>query len=380
MRIAYNALFLTRPFSGTGQYTAQFLRAIVKALPDAEHIAYVPRPVDLELPEVLKVEVVPQSRSMLSPFIGYDYWERCDIGQAAQKRDVDVFHALYPTPPVKTNAPVVMTVHDMITWKLPQYRKKLRSRVKLGRILDGIKEADHLCAVSQTTKDEAVQIATIPPERITVTYEGLGQVFDKRTSPAQVRAAKQKQGLLRPYIFYIGGYDYRKNVRSLIRAFAQSGLAKTHDLVLAGAVTARKTRLYEDFQKLPEIIESAGVTKQTKTLGFLSEEEKKALLCGADAFIWPSLAEGFGLPVLEALAMGVPTAASDIPSTKELFAEAVVLFDPSTEAAMATALKEVTSKKHTELKKAGKRLATKYNWEDTSQKTAEVYEKLTRRS
>ena len=370
MKIAYNGLFLTRPLTGMGQYTEHLLAELPKTLPKAEHVAIVPGRVATP-PKGVTVETLKPGRYGVGEGLALDRWESHDLPKLAKDLGADVLLTPYPTPPTDVEIPVVMTVHDMIPWQLPAYRRSLRSRLKLRRIFEGIRQADQLLTVSKFSRDSIVHLAKVDPKKITIVHDGVGDRYRKRPTPAAITKVRRANKLsARPYVLYLGGYDYRKNVRRLIDAFAASGLAETHDLALAGAVTAPPGALYDDFRQLPELLQAAGISKQTKRLGFVSEADKPALLAGADAFVYPSVAEGFGIPILEALGLGVPVAAGKIPSTRELFPGAVALFDPADPSNMAAVLKRTVKNPSKARTAKGKSLAKRYTWSAAAKKAA----------
>lgn len=371
MKIVYNGLFLTRPNTGMGQYTAHLFEELPKALPKAEHVAITPSRV-AAAPKGMTVETLKPARYGVGEGLALDRWESHDLPYRAVELGADVVLTPYPTPPADAEIPVVMTVHDMIPWQIPAYRRSLRSRFKLRRILEGIRQADHILTVSKFARDSIVNLAAVEPKRITVVYDGVGDQYRQRPSPAAVAKVRRKFKLRRPYVLYLGGYDYRKNVRRLIDAFARSGLGETRDLVLAGAVTAPPGSLYDDYRQLPELLKSAGIDSQTQRLGFVDEADKPGLLAGADAFVFPSVAEGFGIPILEALGLGVPVAAGKIPSTRELFPGAVTLFDPADPSDLAGALKRTADSKSKTRVAKGKALARRYTWPAAAKRVADA--------
>lgn len=370
MKIAYNGLFLTRPHTGMGQFTAHLFAELPKALPAAEHVAIVPG--RATAPKGMDLELLKPSHYGLGQGLALDRWETHDLPKRAAALGAGVLLTPYPIPPTDVEIPVVMTVHDMIPWQLSAYRRSLRSRLKLRRILEGIREADRLLTVSKFARDSITALTDVDPRQITIVYDGLDDRYRKRPSTAAIAKVRRTHKLRRPYVLYLGGYDYRKNVRRLIAAFAASGVAATHDLVLAGAVTAPPGALYDDYRQLPELLRTAGIAAQTKRLGFVDEAEKPALLAGAAAFVYPSVAEGFGLPILEALGLGVPVAAGQIPSTRELFPGAVTLFDPADPADLAAVLKRVVKSPPKARIAKGRAVAKRYTWPAAAKRAAAV--------
>ncbi|HEY8109206.1 MAG TPA: glycosyltransferase family 1 protein [Patescibacteria group bacterium] len=383
VRIAVNGLFLGRPHTGMGRYTLGLLKALPAAMKDAEFVVFVPDKPDpsLKLPPGVRAVVVPTKRSLLGRGKAVDEWERNKLGLAASQLKAHLIFQPYPTPPTRNpyQVPVAMAVHDMIPWQLSRYRRSLRSRLKLRGVLDGIRRADRIVTVSRASAGAVTWASKVPADRISVTYEGLEPEYSRRPSAAAIAAARKRYGLQRPFVFYIGGYDFRKNVRGLIEGFAASGLAGGHDLVLAGAVTAPASALYEDFHKLPQLIAQAGIGGRTKVLGFVSEGEKRALLAAADSFAFPSLAEGFGLPVLEALAAKTPVAATDIATNQELFPGAYEPFRPDQTEELAKALRDATLEPDSAKVARGTEAVSRYTWSACAERTARVFSEMVAR-
>lgn len=375
MKVAINGLFLTRPLTGTGQYTEHLVRALSKVGAKHSYTVFVPGPVEASFPKNVTLVEKPPTLTWLGKGLSFDQWETAQMASALAELKPDLYHSPYPAPPLKTSVPVVMTVHDCIPQRFPMYRRGLRSAIKQRRIRQGVTKAQEIITVSETSKREIEAVFGVPASRITVGYDGITSDFLTPSPKTKVASIKGQYGLTRPYVLYLGGYDYRKNVRRLISGFAKSGLASSHDLVLTGALTAPSSKLYEDYLNLPVLLRDAKIHQHTHTIGFVTDEQKRALLAGASSFIFPSLAEGFGLPILEALAQGVPVAASDIPTTRELFTDSVGIFDPYNDHDLAKVLRSVTLDPDRRKRQQGKELAKRYSWERVAKTTLAVYEK-----
>lgn len=357
MKVLCNGLFLTRPNTGIGQYTRLLLPELAKAMPKDELMVAVPERIrGLKLKQV----VIPVSRSVFGYGVALNSWERHTIARATDEQKADLILTTYPTSPVATDRPVVMTVHDLIPWQDPAYRSTLRSRRKLALVKRGIHSAQHLLTVSETSKRALVE--KFNTSRVTVTYEDIDPALRKPAAKAAVAKARKKYGLDRPYSIYVGGFDARKNTRLLPEILASSHLAPTHDLVALGE-PGLPAKLYRDYL-------AVRTDPNIRTTGFVSEADKHALLTGADALIYPSRLEGFGLPVLEALAVGTPVAAGDSEAIHELFQPAVRLADANDPIALGAALAAAVTKPFP--KAAASQILRRYSWSKTAKLTAAV--------
>lgn len=374
MRVVHNGLFLTQPHTGIGQYTRHLLAALAEASDD-EHVVIVPEAVDFDVRQI-RLHELPVRRHLAGYGVALDAWETSGISRLLPELGADAYHAHYPTGPVSATLPTFMTVHDLIPWQRPEYRRGLRRRFKLRRQLAGIKRADHLLTVSETVKQDLIGLMGREGSRVTVTYDGVDQSLLAPLSEAEIAGVQKRYDLHRPYLFYIGGFDTRKNVRALVNAFVRSELAPTHDLVLAGAVTARPSALYRDYADI--LAMQPGIGEALKLPGFVAEADKKAFLAGAAAFVYPSLAEGFGIPILEALAVGAPVLAADIPVNRELFASAATLKDLSEPDRFARALQEIIRPAGAAPGRTGRQLAQRFSWEAAAKRTLAAYRQAAR--
>lgn len=384
MRIAYNGLFLERPHTGVGQYFRHLLPEIARQMPEDEHVLLVPtalpeehRTAFADMPNV-RIMHVPLPRSLLGYGKALDTWETRCMSQTTREIEADLFHTPYPTPPVTSTGPVVMTVHDTIPWDIPAYRTAWRSRFKLARQKKGMQSATHLLTVSATSQSEIARLTGRPTEDITVTYDGIAADFAAGVTAPIIQSTLAKYQLTRPYLTYFGGYDQRKNVRALVEAFAVSDLAESHDLVLGGALTAPPSTLYQDWYELPALLATLNLAPVVKRPGFVSESDKRAIIAGAAGFLYPSQAEGFGIPILEALALGTPVLASDIPVNRELFESATRLVDTKDTADFAASLQELVTDKASASRSqaAGLKLARQFSWQAAAQKTRAAFLRL----
>lgn len=252
---------------------------------------------------------------------------------------VDVFHSSdWAQPPTK--AYKVTTIHDLVPLRFPEISHPKVVRAHKARLHWVKKEVDKIIAVSQFTKHEIVELLGIEPERITVIPEAPDEIF---------KPAKKADG---NYLL-VAGADPRKNIPAIIQAYKK--FSKDFDLVIFG----------RPWEKIPEV---PGV----KLLGHVPREDLPALYSGAEALVYTSLYEGFGLPVLESMACGTPVVTSNTSSMPEVAGDAAVLVDPTNPAEIASGIEKVLSDRKKWIEK-GKEQVKKFSWRKTAQMTLEVY-------
>jgi glycosyltransferase involved in cell wall biosynthesis len=302
-------------------------------------------------------------RSLPLPRIAlYESWHRLRAPAVERATGrVDVVHATaFPMPP--RSAPVVLTIHDLAWLDNPaHFTRRGLSFFKRGLEL-ALRDADLVVCPSEATRRDCVRHG-FGEGRVHVVPLG---VDAQRATPAQVAETKRRYGLVRPYVLWTGTIEPRKNLPGLVRAYRE--LAPGVDLVLVGPKGWN-----EDLDALLGD-DRGGV----HLLGFVPAPDLPALYAGAAAFCFPSFMEGFGFPVLEAMAQGTPVVTSAGTSTEELAEGAGVLVDPRDPSSIAAGLAEVLSdpQRRDELAAAGLERAAQYTWERTGRMLVEAYEEV----
>ena len=251
-----------------------------------------------------------------------------------RKERIDVVHSLhYSFPLFRTRARKVVTVHDLTSFLMPQVHTRVK-RVYFHTFLRAASRlADAVIFVSRSTQEDWSRgFPGSAPKQFVIPL-GKGPEYRPDLSSNQISEVLSRYRLAKPYILYIGTIEPRKNLTRLVKAFAQVQQSfPKHTLVIAG----KKGWMYEElFQAVAEL----GLKEQVVFTGFIAEQDKPYLIAGAEAFIYPSLYEGFGIPVLEALACGTPTLTSDNSSLREVAGDAVLLVDPESVEDIAVNLK-----------------------------------------
>ncbi|HEY0188621.1 MAG TPA: glycosyltransferase family 1 protein [Cellulomonas sp.] len=291
----------------------------------------------------------------------YETWNRWRLPRSAGAADV-VHATTWAVPP--RSAPLVVTVHDLAFLRSPEHFTR-RGAAFFTRALDVVRaQATRVLAVSGTTRDDCVA-AGIDPTRIRVVPHGVR--VPAVTGPDGLEL-RRRFGLTRPYLLWCGTVEPRKNVPGLLRAYAEAARRMPDlDLVLVGP---------DGWSGAPEEVTRALAAlpaDRVHRLGALSWADLHAAYAQARAFCYPSLWEGFGMPVLEAMSHGVPVVTSTGTSMAEVAGDAALLAPATDVDALADALVQATGDRHDELAAAAREHAAGYTWDRCAAATAEVY-------
>ncbi len=285
-------------------------------------------------------------------------------------------HRLIPPPFMRVGAKLVVTLYDLIPMVYPQaYLHDPGIRLPYLQRLKLVQEADHVLAISRTTRDDAVRLLGVDPERITVIYGGVTEHFCEPDVPREVvrrRVMERLPDILGPYILYMGGIDFRKNMEGAIAAYGHlpQRLRNTYQLVLLAHM------LESEKEALAEHARACGADAGLVLPGFTADDLLRDLYQACDLFAFPSLYEGLGLPILEAMRCGAPVVASDRSSMKELVEIDHARFDPEDPADAARVMESVLGNEtlRQELVDYGRRRSRQFTWERVAQATAECYQ------
>jgi len=274
----------------------------------------------------------------------------------------------------------VVTIHDLIPLLLPAYRGNLLVRLYTRLVSASARRATAVITDSQASKADIEEHLGLPVERVHCIYLAAGDHFRPESAPED-EAIRLSYGLPNRsnpadparYVLYLAGHDVRKNVETLVEAFAI--VAQADDdvmLVIGGKLPEREDPLFYDPRPL---IETLGLTADVRLIGWVDEAHKPALYRGAACAAFPSRYEGFGLPVLEALACGTPLVTSNMSSLPELVGDAGFAVAPDDVQGLAGAILSclVDEALAAELRRRGPEQAARFRWQQTAQQTLDVY-------
>jgi glycosyltransferase involved in cell wall biosynthesis len=283
---------------------------------------------------------------------------------------LDVVHAPGPMLPPGGAAAVVATVHDVAPLRFPErYPRAARLTLKRGLRL-AAREADRIITPSHSTADEVQELLGVERDRLRIVPHGVAM-----PDPDPELAGKflAERGITEPYLLWLGTQEERKNVLAVLDAFAQVARADADvTLVLHGPQGWLGAEVADGIRR-----RRLGRRTQVSE-GGLTREELAALYAGATVFVFPSIYEGFGLPVLEAMACGAPVVTSDRSAMVESAGDAAVLVDPDDHDALADALAGLLSDAaaRADLARRGRERAADFTWEVSARRTWDVYEEL----
>ncbi len=287
----------------------------------------------------------------------------------------DVVHSpSFIMPMLRAGRRHVLTVYDMTFFSHPECHISLRrSRPYRAAILASLKRADLITVPSESTKNEILRfVPSIDESRIRVVVPGISEEF-RPPGARETNAAAERFGIQGPYVLYVGTLEPRKNLETLVEAFHRLVMERDihESLVLAG-------KPGWGFTPLLERIRDLGLHARVRLLGHVPQELMPGLLGGARLFVYPSLAEGFGFPPLEAMACGVPTISSDSTSLRENLEGAAELVPPGDATALAAAMARLLNDDGLREKLRGRGLdrARVYRWEQTALDTLACYREL----
>ena len=283
----------------------------------------------------------------------------------------DLFHATEHLLPPLQRAGSVFTIHDLIFLRFPEYHLPL-NRWYLSLMLPRfLRRADALIAVSENTKRDVVKLMQIPPDKITVIYEGVNPAYKPLDDRAARDRVREKYNLPAEYILCFATLEPRKNLLTLLDAY--HALLARDQAVPALVLAGRKGWLYQPiFARVHEL----GLEDRVHFTDWVAEQDAPVIMNMASVFVFPSLYEGFGLPPLEAMACGTPLICSNASSLPEVVGAGGLLFEPRDVGALANALARVLAdaELRAQLRGRGIEQARKFTWERAARETLAVYQ------
>jgi glycosyltransferase involved in cell wall biosynthesis len=378
-RIAVGVEYLSDYRAGIARVGMNLFNALLAVDHDTEYILVTDRHIprgDIEK----SGNFILQQQSVFYPKLpdplAIPLWTQSQLPQILCKIDVDLyFHT--GTPPLLPFLPPwpkirkIVFLHDIINVKSPRFFNPITFvHASLAKWL-ALRFFDHVLTNSTATKKDAVRLLKANPEKVTVVHPGLSEIFNKLPSKEALDSAQKIVGHNGPIILFVGTLEPRKNLEGLLHGFKLSGLADSYRLVVVGAKGWKTAGLSKLVKKLD--LRDAVVFS-----GFVSDGELSALYRSATLFCYPSFDEGFGLPVLEAMACGCPVVASGIPAIREVGGDAPIYIDPKSTQSIASALRKIAEDKHSResMAERGIERASMFSWEKAALEVSKVMDRM----
>jgi glycosyltransferase involved in cell wall biosynthesis len=382
MKIGIDARFITHPQAGGFKtYTKGLVGALAEVDADNQYILYLDRaPAEAGvLPNRanFRFRVVPGS----APMVGMPWREQIGLARQATVDRLDIFHAPCLTGPLWLHCPSVVTIHDMI-WYFSEQVSNGGPRSRKRKLMEfyyrnvpkfAARRAGAVITVSNAAKASIVQHLHIPVGQIYVTHEAASHLYRPIDDPTQLTAIRQQYRLPPGFVLAIGSADPRKNLSSLVQAYAllPISLQERHHLAVVWTHRFLEAELTNE-------IETLGIKERVHFLERVNDEDLVLLYNAAALFVFPSRYEGFGLPLLEAMACGTPVVAADNSSIPEVAGEAALLVSADDVGAIAQAIRRGLTESNLRrcLRDKGLQRAACFSWTKCGLETIEVYKRL----
>jgi len=324
-------------------------------------------------PETINLKLLwPLGRKPFKGTIERLIWEQYHLPMAAMKEEVDLLHVPCFSVPRFSKIPTVVTAHDLIVAKQPKLMSGLARWYFAKWIPASYRSADHIIAVSEATRDDLVNDLGIDPDKITVIYHGINPAFNRVTDPHEINRVRFKYHAPIDFFLMVGSFESRKNIDASINAFAElSDLSDQIKLILVG-----QSSPYQ--HKMMDLVREKRLQDRVLFPGFVPDRELAALYSVATAFLFPSSAEGFGLPLIEAMSTGCPIIASDLKVFHEIGGDAISYIPIGNTSMLADEMLKMirTPSYRAGFIRKGFSKSLNFDWERASEETVRIYLKV----
>jgi glycosyltransferase involved in cell wall biosynthesis len=373
MKVAFNARLLTDPsLRGWNRYTINLLVELADL--GVELFLYTDRPLH---ESHLSRLPAGSYQVRLAPQMPYLWWEQYWLPKQCDLDRVDILHCpLNFGLPWFSRCRRVLTLHDAIDQiyydRDVAWHQKLRLSYLQTKFYHWVarQRADLIITVSEHSKRDLIEYLDIPPTKIAITYEAADRHFHQDLSELDRSQIRDKYQLPLPYIFYVGGWETRKNIPFLMSAFAEASLTNV-ELVLAGGREEQKSVLIQ-------LADSLGIRDRVRLLGWVDDADLPCLYAGALGFVYPSEYEGFGLQLCEAMAVGCPVLAANTTCLPEVLGDGGEIFSVAKPTELVNLLRRLNRDKsyYHHLVKMAKKRDLDFNWSETARQTQIIYRDL----
>lgn len=369
MIIGYEAKKVFQNCSGLGNYSRNTINLLSRYYPENKYKLVAPKLTNLyTLPESAET-ITP--KTFLSKYFG-SYWRLHKTAKLLLNYNIEVYHGLSHVLPYgieKTGIPTVVTIHDLIFLRFPDYYKKIDRNIYESISRGSCQRATKIIAISNQTKTDIIKFFGTDPDKIAVIYQSCNNQFYERVSEAQKVAVRLKFNLPERFILSVGTIERRKNQLAILKAVVEEKLDTP--VVILG-----KPTIY--MNEINQFISETGISNQVKFLFHVNTDDLQTIYQMAEVMIYPSFFEGFGLPVLEAQASGCPVITSNISSLPEAGGDGAIYINPDDISDIGKALYQVlsSSQLRDELIRKGSINAELFSEKLVAEKLIKLYQEL----
>ncbi len=353
-KVLFDFSIATENNTGLGNYTQKILDCF-NVVDEVEIVA-----IDLHTEKGLKANKTQNKYSHLTRIA----WKQFDVPRKYATLNASLLFSPVPELPLWTNCRGIVTVHDLIPLRFPNWKSLLYLYNKFY-VPEVSRQAEHVICDSEATARDIVKFCGVPAKKISPILLGYDQEHFQPTPVLKGSASP-------PYFLYVGRHDPHKNIARIIKAFKNGKFGDETELWLVGSEHPRHTPALR--QKITEL----GLSSRVKFLDYVPYEDLPRIISEAIALVFPSLWEGFGLPILEAMGCGTPVITSNLASMPEVAGDAAILVDPYNTAEITDAMEQVAadSQLRAELSELGLARAKLFSWEKTGRETVEVLKRF----
>jgi glycosyltransferase involved in cell wall biosynthesis len=357
MRVGIDIGKLAGPRDGVGNYVYQLVRALMRVDRENRYLLF-GHSAEMAVDRFAQLFGSPPANFTL------------ESGSAVPESEIDLFHGPAYKVPQGLRGRTVFTIHDLTFLTHPEFHTIANRLHCFKGTLNAVMAESRYIAVSAFARQSACDVLGLDEERITVIHHGIDPFFSPGESEQEWETLRRRHSLRPDYLLFVGTVEPRKNVMRLIRAYEalSEELRRRHMLVIAGGKGWLNSDIYD-------YAEARLGEDSVRFLGYVGDEDLRALYRFTTAFVYPSVAEGFGLPVLEAMACGAPVVTSDATSLPEVAGDAALLVSPTDVGAIREALERVLGDDSLRLglKRKGLERSAGFSWERAAEQTIAVY-------
>ncbi len=353
--------------AGIARYMVHLLRELPPAANEFQLDVYATEPL---APTLLPDVTIRTTRLPVHKPLARIFWEQTVFALNLLQKNYSLLHSLAYVSPLLNRTRTIVTLYDLSFYLYPEYFRPFHRLYLRWGTRFSARRAERLITISESAKRDAVRLLKLEPDKIDVAVPGVDELFSRPISPEAIAQFRRLKKLPDHFVLFLGTREPRKNIPSLIRAFAklQGRTRVAYKLVLAGG------RGWMD-EEIPRVLQATDMTDHVLFPGFVPHEDLPLWYHAADAFVYPSQYEGFGMPALEALASGTPVITSNVSSLPEAVGDAALLIDPQSPEQIADALVRILNDTdlRLELRARGLERARQFTWARTAQVTARSY-------